>query len=108
SAGWVITNEEFFPKSEILDFVKLRGSFGQVGNDKLGGFSYYYRSNYVNGESYSFGETHNPAVTGLQEGRMANDRLRWETATKYNLGLETRWLKSRLALNVDVFKEHRT
>lgn len=108
SAGWVITNENFMPKSDVLDFIKLRGSFGQVGNDKLGGFSYYYRSTYVGGPSYSFGESQNPAVGGLQEGRMANENLRWETATKYNLGLETRWLNSRLAFNVDVFKEHRT
>lgn len=109
SAGWTLTNESFMPDSDVLDFLKLRGSFGQVGNDKLGNeFSYYYRSTYVDGASYSFGESHNPNVTGLQEGRMANENIRWEMATKYNLGLETRWLRSRLSLNADVFKEHRT
>ncbi|WP_460765317.1 SusC/RagA family TonB-linked outer membrane protein [Niabella terrae] len=108
SFGWILTNESFLPKTDWLNFIKLRGSFGQVGNDKLGGFSYYYRSTYENGASYSFGETQNPAVTGLQQGRLANDNIRWETASKYNLGLDTRWLRSRLSLNVDLFKEHRT
>lgn len=108
SLGWIITNEKFLPESNVLNFLKLRGSYGQVGNDKLGGFSYYYKSTYVNGGAYSFGETNNPDVVGLQQGRMANENIRWETATKYNLGLETRWIKSRLSLNVDVFKEHRT
>lgn len=108
SLGWIVTNEKFFPESEALNFFKLRGSFGQVGNDKLGDFSYYYRSTYVNGAAYSFGETNNPDVTGLQQGRMANENIGWETATKYNLGTETKWLRSRLSLNVDVFKEHRT
>src|SRR5690606_1159436 len=36
SAGWTLTNESFMPDSDVLDFLKLRGSFGQVGNDKLG------------------------------------------------------------------------
>lgn len=108
SAGWIISNEPFMPKSDILDFLKLRASFGQVGNDKLGGFSYYYRSTYINGEAYSFGETDNPNVVGLQEGRMANENIQWEIATKYNAGLETKWLKSRLSLTADIFKEHRT
>ncbi|MEC3880126.1 SusC/RagA family TonB-linked outer membrane protein [Parapedobacter sp. 10938] len=108
SAGWILTNEAFMPEWDALNFLKVRGSFGQVGNDQLGNFSYYYRSTYVNGASYSFGETHNPNVTGLQEGRMANEQIQWEMASKYNLGLETRWLRSRLTLNADMFKEHRT
>ena len=108
SAGWILSNEKFLSKSDVFEFVKLRGSFGQVGNDKLGGFSYYYRSTYINGAAYSFGETNNPDIVGLQQGRMANENIRWETATKYNLGIDTRWLKSRLTFNADIFKEHRT
>lgn len=108
SAGWVLTNEPFMPKIEQLNLFKLRASYGQVGNDKLGGFSYYYRSTYVNGESYSFGEVQNPNIVGLKEGRMANENISWEMATKYNLGLETKFFSSRLSFNADIFKEHRT
>lgn len=108
SVGWIITNEKFIPKNDWLDFAKIRGSVGQVGNDDLGGFSYYYKSSYENGASYSFGETNNPAVTGTREGRNANENVRWETSTKYNAGIDTRWFNSRLSLTVDAFKEHRT
>ncbi|MFT3902195.1 MAG: TonB-dependent receptor [Niabella sp.] len=108
SLGWIMTNEKFLSEQDVLNFLKLRGSFGQVGNDKLGDFSYYYKSTYVNGAAYSFGETNNPDIVGLQQGRLPNENIHWETATKYNLGVETRWLKSRLSLNADVFKEHRT
>lgn len=107
SLGWVLTNENFMPESDIVSFLKLRTSVGQVGNDRLGGFSYYYLSSYVNGESYSFGETHNPNVTGLREGRMANENITWETATKYNVGIDSKWLNSRLSINADLFREER-
>src|SRR5690606_384292 len=68
----------------------------------------YYRATYMDGESYSFGEVQNPAITGLQEGRQSNENVTWEMATKYNIGFESRWLNSRLSLNADLFKEHRT
>ena len=108
SIGWVLTNEPFMPKKIALNYAKLRGSVGQIGNDKLGSFSYYYQSTYTNGEAYSFGSTFNPRITGLIEGTLANQSITWETATKYNVGIDTRWLNSQLTLNADLFKEHRT
>lgn len=107
SVGWVLTSEPFMPKSGLLNFAKIRASIGQVGNDKLGSFSYYYKSTYVDGADYSFGATHNARITGLLEGRMANELITWETATKYNAGIDTRWFKSRLVINADIFMEHR-
>ncbi len=108
SVGWVLTGESFMPQESILNFAKLRASVGQVGNDKLGSFSYYYKSTYVNGAAYSFGSTHNSRITGLIEGRMANEMITWETATKYNAGFDTKWFNSQLTFNADIFKEHRT
>lgn len=108
SVGWILTSESFMPKESFLSFAKIRGSIGQVGNDKLGSFSYYYKSTYVNGSAYSFGATHNARITGLLEGRMANELITWETATKYNAGFDSKWADSRITLNVDFFKEHRT
>jgi TonB-linked SusC/RagA family outer membrane protein len=108
SLGWVVTNEPFLNKSTLLNHFKLRGSFGQVGKDKLGSFSYYYKSTYVDGANYSFGVNSIANITGLIEGRMANESITWETATKYNVGIDSRWFDSRLSFNADVFKEHRT
>ncbi len=108
SVGWVISNEHFMPKNEILTYAKLRGSFGQVGNDNLGpDFSYYYKSTFEDGKGYSFGTNPPVGVSGLTEGRQANMLVTWETATKYNVGFDSKWLHSNLSLNMDFFKERR-
>jgi TonB-linked SusC/RagA family outer membrane protein len=108
SAGWVVTNESFMPKSDLLNFLKIRGSYGEVGNDKLGPFNYYYKSTFEPYSSYSFGEVQNPAIGGLREGRLPNENVTWELAKKSNVALESRWFESRLSLNADVFKERRS
>lgn len=119
SLGWIPTSEPFFPENDILNFLKIRGSVGKVGNDNLGGsFDYYYVGAYgtetfpINGSSqnpsgYAFGESTGTAKTqGLIELTMAN-LVTWETATKYNVGIETLWFDSNLSFNMDLFKERR-
>lgn len=110
SFGWILTNEKFIPENDLLNFAKIRASIGQVGNDDIGSFSYYYNSAYsrVNNSQYSFGTNQNPYITGLMESSLANDMITWETATKYNLGFDSQWLKSRLSLNIDLFRELRS
>ena len=109
SIGWILTNEPYFKKNDILTFAKVRGSFGIVGNDKLGSFSYYYLSEYVGGQDYGFGGlSYSEIGTGLLEGSMANPYVTWEKSKKYNLGIETKWFKDHLSINFDLFKEHRT
>lgn len=109
SVGWIITNEPFMPESNLLNLFKIRGSYGEVGNDQLGPFSYFYKSTYDdNGPTYSFGDVQNPAIKGLHQGRGANENVTWEKATKYNLGLDARFLKNRVSFTADVFKEHRS
>lgn len=110
SIGWVLTNEKFIPENEILSFAKIRASVGQVGNDDIGTFSYYYNSAYsqVNNAQYSFGTTQNPYITGLIESSLANDMITWETATKYNVGLDSQWFNSNLSFNIDLFRELRS
>lgn len=108
SIGWILTNEPYFKKNDILTFTKLRFSYGEVGNDNLGGFSYYYRSGYDGGWSYSFGETHNPNVAGLIQGKSVNEDITWESAKKYNIGFDTQWFNNSMSINVDFFKERRS
>lgn len=109
SVGWVLTNESFVPQNDFLNFFKFRVSSGKVGNDKLGNFSYYYKSTYSNtGQPYSFGTTQNTLIPGWIEGALSNNSITWETSTKYNVGFDSKWLKSRLSLSVDLFKENRT
>jgi TonB-linked SusC/RagA family outer membrane protein len=115
SVGWIWTEEAFFPENKLLSFGKIRASAGKVGNDKLGSnFNYYYNGTYAvevagtRNIGYAFGETAGTARTdGLIENSMANDLVRWEIATKYNVGIETQWLNSNLSWNIDFFKERR-
>lgn len=103
SAGWVISNEKFWKENiKAVDYLKLRGSFGEVGNDNLGGFSYFYQQNYNNGGNASFGYSDN-TQTGLAEGSLANNEVTWETERKADLALEFGLFKSKLTGSIDVF-----
>lgn len=111
SLGWVITEESFFPENDYLSFAKIRGSYGTVGNDKIGGarFLYlpttygFYPNVYYPGE---VGSTRHPEL-GSREGQIGNPDLTWEKAVKMNLGVDMRFWKSKISLTFDYFKEKR-
>lgn len=108
AAGWVISNENFMEKS-IINYLKVRGSYGLVGSDQLAGQRFGYLQFFeVNGDTYNFGPTQgNGAPANVYEAPLANRSLTWEKARKTNIGIEARTLNHRLSLTVDVFKEHR-
>lgn len=114
SFGWVPTAEEFFPKNDIVTFIKLRASYGEVGNDQLGGNRrYYYLPNTYNlGQGgYWFGNSNgssqNSYYQGATEGALGNPNITWERARKYDVGLEVNFLNDRLHFMTDWFKEDR-
>lgn len=111
SVGWVASNEKFFPKSKAITFLKFRGSYGEVGNDQIGGARFLYNPTSYTGYSaiYYFGNvgTNYQAVLGLREGATGNPNVTWERAVKKDLGLEMRLLKDKLRINADVFSEAR-
>ena len=113
SAGWVATNESFFPKNQWVSFLKLRGSFGLVGNDQINGRRFLYLpSTYVQNQSpYYLGTTNgsvlNPAFPGTAEAALGNPDVTWEKSTKYNAGLDASFFNYKLTLTVDAFKENR-
>ena len=111
SLGWVPTDEKFFPKNNVLTFLKIRGSYGVVGNDKIGGdrflympTSYTYRDNV-----YHFGEVGNnyQSWRGAYEGKMGNPYLTWEKAKKLNVGLDMHFWKDKISLTAEWFLENR-
>lgn len=73
SAGWVVTDEKFIPKNDVLTFLKFRASYGVVGNDKIGGDRFLYRPtsySYYNGAYYFGGMGHiPPGVPWLGRGK---------------------------------------
>jgi TonB-linked SusC/RagA family outer membrane protein len=104
SGGWVVSNEKFFENKNVINMLKLRGSYGQVGNDKLRNARFLYRDDIeVTGGGYSnsLGRGQTIAVN-----RLKNEELQWERAKKANIGLEVGLLKT-FTLIVDVFNEKR-
>ena len=104
SVGWVMSNEEFLKNSAVITNMKLRGSYGKVGNDKIGGARFLYQSDITMGGgplgSLARGK-------GINQGLLGNPNISWEIAEKTNLGLDVQ-LFHELDLVVDIFKEKRS
>jgi TonB-linked SusC/RagA family outer membrane protein len=123
SLGWVPTAEEFFPKNDVLTFLKIRGSYGEVGNDQLSGdflsnpnSRFLYRPTAFSGTGpftaaglYYFGSVgaNYVAYNAIREGRANNPFLTWEKALKSNLGIEANFWNNKINLVVDLFSEER-
>lgn len=104
SAAWIASNESFFPENDVLTFLKIRGSYGKVGNDKMGDVRFLYMDNItVTGASGMVGGIGQQIIN---MGLLGNYNMIWEVANKANLGLEFKFFKD-LNLSVDLFKEHR-
>ncbi|RPE08999.1 TonB-dependent receptor [Chitinophaga lutea] len=114
SLGWVVTEEAFLPKNDVLTFLKIRGSYGEVGNDKIGGDRYLYLNGpyALNNGGYQavvFGEagTNMSRFNMYREGKLGNPDVTWERARKMNIGAEIKLLRDRLSFTGDYFQEKR-
>ena len=111
SIGWNVSEEAFIKNivsPDILNKLKIRGSYGIVGNDATGGRRFMYLdAEYTAGGGAMFGNSTSTSYTGYIEGKLGNPLVTWETATKQNLGFELAMFKNRFSLNGDVFKEDR-
>ena len=109
SLGWVLSEEAFMESVGALDFFKIRGSFGQVGNDRISNSRFIYVDDWTQGSGGYF--TGLGGVPGLPnpvyQNSMPNEFVTWEVANKYNVGFETRFLKD-FELDVDLFYERRS
>jgi TonB-linked SusC/RagA family outer membrane protein len=106
--GWVISKENFFrPLSNAIQLLKLRFSYGTVGNSNITGRRFAYIGTVASVTGYWYGENYDHTVSGKDIGDYASD-VTWEIAKKTNLGINLEALNGQLALQADVFKEHRT
>lgn len=105
SAGWVISNETFMKDVKSVDFLKLRASYGKVGNSNIGiGYRFPFEEKFNSGGGYYFGTAW---TDGSYEGRIPNSNIGWEESVNANLGVEIGLLKT-LELDVDLFRNDRT
>lgn len=92
SVGWRISEESFWKNNvEWMDYLKLRASWGQMGNDKVAAFQ--YMTAYTFSWPGIFGANGGRINNGLRLNRTANPDITWEVANTFNVGLETRFLK---------------
>ena len=107
SAGWTISNEAFMEDTyDWLDFLKLRVSWGQVGNQNIDNYQYtapitssnthYIFGNQVGADAQS-------GYWGSYPSRLANEDVTWETSEQTNIGIDARFLRSRLSLTADFY-----
>jgi TonB-dependent starch-binding outer membrane protein SusC len=100
SGAWRISEEKFF-NSGVIDNLKLRGSWGQTGNDKIPSFAYVERLSF---SSTVLGEGQE-VVKGVYPSSVANPGLKWETVELSDIGLEVGVLDNKLSLSVDWFNK---
>ena len=103
SAGWTLTEEDFMKSAASwLDFLKLRLSWGQVGNANINCYQYLAPVT-TSKTNYNFGATGGTDawVMGAYTERLANEKVKWETSEQYNVGLDARFLRQRLSLTLD-------
>ncbi|MDZ7692331.1 MAG: TonB-dependent receptor [Balneolaceae bacterium] len=104
SLGWRLSEEPFW--DDILPFFegfKLRGSWGQTGNDRIE--PYQYLTTYEFGTGYV--RNVNELQKSLVQSRISNPNVTWEVANQFNVGLDTEMLDGRLAIQADYFRYFR-
>lgn len=108
AAGYVVSNEDFIKKNASwITFLKVRASYGMVGNDKIGTNQFVYLQTYDDNGNHFFGKDDSYGkVSTLSEGALGNTNVTWEVGHKANAGLDMTFFE-KLGLNVDVFQEIR-
>ncbi len=106
TAGWKISNESFFPKSETLNLLKIRASWGRVGN--LGSIGYNYKSallgkNYWSEQAQYGVESNKIWGNFIYNSTALNPNLTWETSEQWDLGLDINMFDNRLSIAFDYF-----
>ena len=86
--GWVLTNENWFPKDGLVNYLRLNAGFDMSGNDDI--------SNYAARTSFNT-VRYNASQIGMQLTNVGNEEIKWETTSKFNVGLQANLLNNRLS-----------
>ena len=98
SVGWIISDENFLTENSVINFLKLRASYGILGNDRIGDFRYV---SLLNGEgAYVIGDE---LIIGTATGNISNPEIKWEEQETFDVGMDARFLDNRITLALDYF-----
>jgi len=108
AAGWILSEESFMePLRDKISKLKIRASYGQVGNDQLDGRRFAYIPTIATVDGYYYGADRSYSIAGYSEGDFGIPNLSWETVNKMNLGLELGLFQGAVEAQVDYFDERR-
>ena len=112
SGGWVLSQEGFVKNSEALSFIdllKLRASFGEVGNDRSGSDRFLWFTSWAGAGQYWFGTGNNPSqANGWAQGPIGNAGVTWERGRQLNVALEGSLWKDALSFTIEAYKQRRS
>jgi TonB-linked SusC/RagA family outer membrane protein len=98
SVGWLVSDEDFFTNNNVINFLKFRASYGIIGNDRIGDYSYVStlagEATYVSNEERVFGKA---------EGALSNPEIKWEEQVTSNIGLDANLFNDAVNLSIDYF-----
>ena len=109
AVGWTLTNENFMKDISWLRTLKIRGSYGLVGNDRVGNGRYLYLTQWANGGQVHMGDAggNNSPYVWYRETAIGNPDVHWETVAKTNIGLDYSILNGMVEGSFDVYRDRR-
>lgn len=108
SAGWVLSEENFFHNMlNTVNFLKIRGSYGVMGSDATKGYNWLRSYKLETGKAPVFGGNADRGLSIATDVALANRNVKWDDIIKYNAGIDAKFLNNRLSLSVDGFYDHR-
>jgi len=102
SAGWIVSNENFWKENNIVKSLKIRSGYGVTGNDAILNFGYL--STIVGGRNYTYGTGGVDISTGFSPSAPSNPDLKWEETAQTNIGIDAT-LFNNLTLTLEVYRK---
>ncbi|ACU04842.1 TonB-dependent receptor plug [Pedobacter heparinus DSM 2366] len=108
SVGWVPTREKFWNGSSAISFMKIRASYGKVGNDQIGDNRFLFLSTINKNQGTLLLGQSQVGYVGYGEGKTGYENVSWESSRKADIGLDLEMWNGNFVLQADVFHERRT
>lgn len=99
SAGWVVSREGFLKAQNFISYLKIRASYGNLGNERIGNYPYQTTMSFTSPAVFSGSSV--TGVQGVSNSKLAIEDITWETTTTYDIGADLNFLDDRLTFSFD-------